>query len=128
MRKTSTVIPSMFAASVPAVAEDVPRWVRLSQLPGFMWAAIRVLGESVFSPFTSTRLDRVEVIAHLSGQALHVSLHSLRAIDATAARLRRGSDPSRVVEYSSEQMALFFSGLYQARAVQFEAPDYTYLI
>ena len=128
MKQTSTVICSKFSASTPAVAEDIPRWLRLSQLPGFMWAAIRAMGESVFSPFTSTRLDRIEVIAHLSGGGFHTGFHSRAVIDATAARLRQGSDPSRILEYSSEQMAAFPGGLYQARAVQFEAPDYAYLM
>ena len=128
MKQTSTAIRSTPYAPKIAGAEDIPRWIRLSQLPGFMWAAIRAMGESVFSLFTSTRLDRIEVIAHLSGNYLHAGFNSRTVIDATAARLRRRSDPSRIVEYSTEQMAQFLGGRYQARAVQFEDPNYTYLM
>jgi hypothetical protein len=89
-----------------------------------MWSAIRAMGESVFSPLTCTRLDRIEVIADLGGKGPHTRLE----IDSTAHHLRSTSDPSRIVEYTSKQMTQLFGGLYQAKAVQFEEADFTYLL
>lgn len=110
--------------TTPASTGSSPRWLRLNQLPGFMWSAIRAMGESVFSPLTKTRLDRIEVIADLGSQGAHTRAE----IDKTAHQLRSASDPSRIVEYTSRQMAQLFGGLYQAKAVQFETPDLTYLL
>ena len=111
--------------STPACAGCHPRWLRLNQLPGFMWSAIRAMGESVFSPLTRTRLDRIEVIADLGGSGPHTR----QEIDDTAHRLRRASDPSRIVEYSSEEVArLLGGGVYIARAVQFETAEHSYLL
>lgn len=110
--------------STPSIVGSNPRWLRLNQLPGFMWSAIRAMGESVFSPLTRTRLDRIEVIADLGGKGPHTR----QEIDNTAHRLRSSSDPSRIVEYTSEQIALFFGALYQAKAAQFEEPDFIYLL
>ena len=110
--------------ATPAIAGSNPRWLRLNQLPGFMWSAIRAMGESVFSPLTCTRLDRIEVIADLGGKGPHTCLE----IDNTAHYLRSSSDPSRIVEYTSRQMAQLFGGLYQAKAVQFETSELTYLL
>ena len=102
-----------------------PRWIRLNHLPGFMWSVIRAMGESVFSPLTRTRLDRIEVIADLDGNGPHTR----QEIDATAHWLRSASDPSNIVEYSAAEVAqLFGGGFYKAHAVQFEAAEFSYLL
>lgn len=116
VQKTESSTPSIIGCNL--------RWLRLNQLPGFMWRAIRAMGESIFSPLTSTRLDRIEVIADLGGKGPHTR----QEIDDTAHRLRVSNDPSRIVNYSSVQMAKLFGGLYQAKAVRFEEPDFTYLL
>jgi len=99
-------------------------WLRLNRLPGFMWSAIRALGESVFAPLTRTPLAQIEVIANLSGQGPHTQ----KMIDATASALCQQSDPSNILEYTAEQIRELFGGLYQAQAVQFEGKTHTYLL
>lgn len=94
-------------------------WLRLDHLPGFMWQAIRAMGQSVFSPLTRTPIDRIEVIADLGGNGPH----SRQQIDATSHRLRMQSCPSNIVEYSAAELAQLFGGLYRARGHQFEMPD-----
>lgn len=111
-------------SAVPTIMGDDPRWLRLDQLPGFMWQAIRAMGQSVFSPLTRTALDRIEVIADLGGNGPH----SRQQIDATSHRLRTQSCPSNIVEYSAAELAQLFGGLYRAQAIQFETPDLTYLL
>lgn len=111
-------------SAAPAIVGDDPRWLRLDQLPGFMWQAIRAMGQSVFSPLTRTALDRIEVIADLGGNGPH----SRQQIDATSHRLRMQSCPSNIVEYSAAELAQLFGGLYRAQAIQFETPDLTYLL
>ena len=111
-------------SAAPAIVGDDPRWLRLDQLPGFFWQAIRAMGQSVFSPLTRTPLDRIEVIADLGGNGPH----SRQQIDATSHRLRSQSSPSNIVEYSAAELAQLFHGLYRAQAIQFETPDLTYLL
>jgi hypothetical protein len=137
--KEPTAIAATFSASTPestaikttskttALTNECrdQKWITLSQLPGFMWNAIRAMGESVFSPITSTRLSEIEVIANLSGHGPH----SQQAIDFTANRLRATTDPSNILEYSSDQMKHLFGGAtYMAQAVQFEGVEYAYLL
>ncbi len=112
------------ASQSPAIAGEAPGWLRLNQLPGLMWSAIRAVGESVFGPLTATPLERIEAIANLSGHGPH----SQQVIDATASRLHRQCEPANILEYSSEQMQQFFGALYQAQAIQFEAEEYGYLL
>ena len=111
-------------SSTPAITENNPKWIRLNQLPGLMWSAIRAMGESVFGPLTRTPLEQIEVIANLSGQGPHTQ----QAIDITANQLRRQAEPSSILEYTSEQMRQYFGALYQAQAVQFEEKTHTYLL
>ncbi len=110
--------------SQTAMVANQQDWLRLNQLPGFMWSAIRALGESAFAPLTRTPLAHIEVIANLSGQGPHTQ----QMIDATASALRQQSEPSNILEYTSEQMRQFFGALYQAQAVQFEEITHTYLL
>jgi hypothetical protein len=117
-------MPPANESSASAVSENCPKWIRLNQLPGFMWNAIRVMGESVFCPLTRTRLDRIEVIADLSGNGPHTR----QEVDTTAHRLRSTSEPSNMVEYSTAEMTRLVCGLYQAQAVQFEMDEITYLL
>ena len=110
--------------STPSVVGSNPQWLRLNQLQGFLWSSIRAMGESVFSPLTRTPLERIEVIADLSGNGPH----SRQDIDATAHHLRSTSEPSTVVEYSSKEIARLFGRAYQAQAIQFESAEFTYLL
>lgn len=82
------------------------------------------MGESVFSPLTRTRLDRIEVIANLGSTGPHTP----QEIDMTAHHLRSISDPANIIEYSAAEMAKWFGGLYQAQAVQFVTHELTYLL
>lgn len=117
-------MPRAAETTSPTLAGDDPRWLRLDQLPGFMWQAIRTMGQSVFSPLTRTPLERIEVIADLGGNGPH----SRQQIDATAHGLRTKTSPSNIVEYASAELAQMFGGLYQAQAIQFETSDLTYLL
>lgn len=118
------LMPGATESPAPAIAGNDPLWLRLDQLPGFMWQAIRAMGQSVFSPLTRTPIDRIEVIADLGGNGPH----SRQQIDATSYRLRSQSSPSNIVEYSAAELAQLSGGLYRAQAIQFETPDITYLL
>ena len=111
-------------SAAPTIVGDDSRWLRLDQLPGFMWQAIRAMGKSVFSPLTRTDIERIEVIADLGGNGPHIR----QQIDATSHRLRSQSSPSNIVEYSAAELAQLFGSLYRAQAIQFETPDLTYLL
>lgn len=111
-------------ASDGTVAQHQPRWIRLDQLPGFMWQAIRSMGDAVFSPLTRTRLNQIEVIADLGGRGPHLP----QDIDTTAHWLRRTCDTSGIVEYSADELAKWLGEAYWAQAVQFITTEYAYLL
>lgn len=100
------------------------KWITLDQLPGCRQEAIQALGEMVFRPLTRTPLGSIEVIANLSGQGPH----SQQEIDHAAHQLRCMTDPSKLLEYSTDQMRQLFGGVYQAQAIQFEGAEYTCLL
>lgn len=47
----------------PAVAP--PKWHMVKQLPGYMQAGIRAMGRMVFSPFTDTPIEDIQVMASM---------------------------------------------------------------
>lgn len=100
------------------------KWITLNRLPGFMWEAIRAMGETIFSPLTNTPLSNIEVIANLAGHGPHTQ----QDIDITANRLRQATAPSKILEYSTDQMKDLFGMMYEAQAVQFEDTKYAYLL
>jgi len=123
----STLEPTAVKATgktmAPANEGRATEWITLRQLPGFMWDAIRAMGDSVFSPLTNTPLGNIEVIANLAGHGPH----SQQDIDITANRLRQTTAPSNILEYSTDQMKHQF-GMYEAQAVQFGEAEFTYLL
>lgn len=46
----------------------VPEWHMVKDLPGYMSAGIRQLGRMVFAPFTSTPIDKIQVISTITNQ------------------------------------------------------------
>lgn len=111
-------------ATLPSTPNHMIRWLTLSQLPGMFSAGIKAIGESIFLPLTSTPPDRIEVIACMANRGPHLQ----RDIDFTAHQLRHTVSPSRIFEYSAEQIGQLFGSGYQAQAVQLDEVDFTYLL
>lgn len=109
-RQESTVVKATSRVITPTNETCDAQWITLSQLPRLTQDAIRAMGKAVFGPLTNTPLSNIEVIANLAGQGPH----SQREIDITANRLRCTTDPSNILEYSSDQMKHLFGGAYQA--------------
>lgn len=65
---TSTTIPAILQKGMSTTTELVPSWHQVKHLPGYMASAIRKIGRAVFSPFTTTPIEDIQVLASLNGQ------------------------------------------------------------
>jgi hypothetical protein len=53
-------------AALKAGGSITPEWHMVKNLPGYMSAGIRAIGRQVFSPFTKTKIEDIQVIANLN--------------------------------------------------------------
>lgn len=64
-----------------------PQWHAVRHLPGYMQNAIRAMGRQVFSTFTDTPIEDIEVLANLNGQGPNET----RELNAVAGWLRKNA-------------------------------------
>lgn len=51
-----------------------PEWHMVKHLPGYLSSAIRAMGRQVFKPFTKTPIEKIQVLADLSGSGPNTEL------------------------------------------------------
>ena len=49
-----------------------PKWHMVNALPGYMQQGIKALGQMVFAPFTSTPIEKIQVLSTLSNEEVEV--------------------------------------------------------
>ncbi|KKM08139.1 hypothetical protein LCGC14_1726850 [marine sediment metagenome] len=81
---TIETMPAVVNKEIAKHAPVEPEWHQVKHLPGYLAAAIRAMGRQVFSVFTNTRIEDIQVIANLSGQGPN----SEREMDAVAGWLK----------------------------------------
>ena len=59
-------LPKVINAALKAGGSITPEWHMVKNLPGYMSAGIRAIGRQVFSPFTKTKIEDIQVIANLN--------------------------------------------------------------
>jgi|SRR5579859_86656 len=68
---TPNTLPAVISKALTTIGKDVaniePEWHMVKHLPGYMSKAIRALGRQVFSPFTNTKIEDIQVVAHVGG-------------------------------------------------------------
>jgi hypothetical protein len=64
---TPTDVPVIISQAMTRAGEVVPEWHMVKNLPGYMSQAIRKLGKAVFSQYTRTPIEQVQVLANLQG-------------------------------------------------------------
>lgn len=65
---TIETMPDVINKEIAKHAPVEPEWHQVKHLPGYLASAIRAMGRQVFSVFTNTRIEDIQVIANLSGQ------------------------------------------------------------
>ena len=101
-----------------------PDFHAVKHLPGFLQNPIRAMGEMVFGPLTSTKISDIEVVANLQDMGPNTN----DELNYIASVVKKQADPASIIEYSADQMEELFGVSYNAKAVQFNASDYTYLM
>jgi hypothetical protein len=49
-----------------------PKWLRISDLPGYMQQAIRAMGRHVFSQFTKTNIEEIDILSTITHDEIEV--------------------------------------------------------
>lgn len=94
---TVTSIPAVVAREISNATHIEPDWHQVKHLPGYLKNPIRALGRKVFSVFTSTAIEDVQVLANLNGQGPN----SKEELNAVAGYLMRNGqdDPNAVMDF-----------------------------
>ena len=128
---TPNMLPAIISKAMTTMGRDVaniePEWHMVKHLPGYMSKAIRALGRQVFAPFTSTKIEDIQVVAHVGGGpnteaevnsiSRYVSGHGTRDKVAELAFQKVLPDyKAQVVSYNCEGITFFmvkdFAGHY----------------
>lgn len=67
MIPTPTDLPKVISTALKAAGKEDPKWHMVRNLPGYMSQGIRAIGRQVFSPFTTTRIEDIQVVANIGG-------------------------------------------------------------
>jgi len=81
---TIQTMPAVINKEIAKHAPVEPEWHQVKHLPGYLASAIRAMGRQVFTVFTNTRIEDIQVIANLGGQGPN----SEREMDAVAGWLK----------------------------------------
>lgn len=82
-------MPAVINKEIAKHAPVNPDWHQVKHLPGYLQSAIRAMGRQIFSTFTKTRIENIQVIADVGGQGPN----SRREINAVAGWLRDKTTP-----------------------------------
>jgi hypothetical protein len=82
MIPTAADLPRVINTALKAAGKEDPKWHMVRNLPGYMSQGIRAIGRQVFSPFTTTRIEDIQVVAHIGGGP-----NSKKEIDSVASFL-----------------------------------------
>lgn len=130
MIPTSSKLPKVISAALRAAGKEDPKWHMVRNLPGYMSQGIRAIGRQVFSPFTSTKIEDIQVIANLGGSGPNTKAE----INAVAGFLMKNgtkiNDASmefqeRIPGYSAEMKVFTFAN-YTFLLVKDQAGEYIY--
>lgn len=81
-------LPAVINKDVMAQGKVEPEWHMVKHLPGFVSKPIRAMGRQLFRAFTSTPIEKVNVLANLMGSGPN-SKQEMNAVAGTVHRLGR---------------------------------------
>lgn len=95
-----------------------PDWHQVKHLPGYMVNAIRAIGRAVFTPFTDTPIEKIQVVANVGKGP-----NSVREVDAVLAWLHKHARRDTEAELWFEDQIPD----YDAKVICYKASGYTFL-
>lgn len=115
-----TTMPAVISRDLAAEQNLEPEWHAVRNLPGYMQNAIRALGRQVFSTFTETPIEDIEVVANLNNSGPNTT----RELNAVAGWLRENGE-----RYTDGEMN-FRQSIpdYDAEYIMYTAGDTTFLL
>ena len=130
LKPKEALLPSIMAAALRAAGKVDPTWHMVRNLPGYMNAGIRAIGRQVFTPFTSTKIENIQVIANLNNSGPN-SESELRAVASFL--LKHGTKQKhaemefqdRIPGYKAEMLVYTFAN-YTFLIVKDHAGHYVY--
>lgn len=115
-----TTLPAIINKEIAAAGETEPEWHQVKHLPGYLAKGIRAMGRQVFSTFTKTPIEDIQVIANLGGRGPN----ELRELNAVAGWLKKNAKHNTTGEMDFKKSI----GDYDAEFAMFTAKDFTFLV
>lgn len=120
-------LPAIINKALATTSRDVANqqsvdvdWHMVKNLPGYMAAPIRAMGRQIFSPFTSTAIEDINVIANLNDSGPNDD----REIDAVSRYVSSNGTPNTVATLEFQKIIPGYS----ADVVAYDADGYTFLL
>ena len=117
---TADNLPAVLQRGLMRGDEVQPEWHQVQNLPGYLSKPIRAMGRQLFSMFTRTPIENINVLADLSGQGPNEH----QELNAVSARLRDRGRRLRQAEVSMRDLMPD----YDAQVSVFEADGYTFML
>lgn len=117
---TTDNLPAVLQRGLMRGDEVQPEWHQVKNLPGYISKPIRAMGHQLFSMFTRTPIEKINVLADLSGQGPNEH----QELNAVSAKLRERGRRLRQAEVSMRDL---MPG-YEAQINVFEADGYTFML
>jgi len=117
---TTDNLPAVLQRGLMRGDEIQPKWHQVKNLPGYISKPIRAMGRQLFSMFTRTPIEKINVLATLGKQGPNEQ-HELNIV---AAKLRDRGRRLRQAEVSMRELMPD----YDAQISMFEADGYTFMM
>lgn len=126
----SANLPAIMGNALKVAGMQNPDWHMVKNLPGYMSAGIRAIGRQVFAPFTSTKIEDIQVIASLGGRGPNTTAEINAVANFLVKFGTKSTDASmefseRIPGYKAEMKIYTFAN-YTFLLVQDHAGNYIY--
>ena len=123
-------LPAIMGNALKVAGMQNPDWHMVKNLPGYMSAGIRAIGRQVFAPFTSTKIEDIQVIASLGGRGPNTTAEINAVANFLVKFGTKSTDASmefseRIPGYKAEMKVYTFAN-YTFLLVQDHAGNYIY--
>ena len=115
-----TTLPAVINQDIAAAGNVEPEWHQVKHLPGYLAKGIRAMGRQVFSTFTETPIDDIQVVANLGGRGPNEH----RELNAVAGWLQKNAKQNTKGEMDFKRSL----GDYDAEFAMYTAKDFTFLV
>lgn len=118
---TKNTLPAIINKQLRTVQNVEPQWHMIKHLPGYLKSGIRALGRQVFSIFTTTPIEEIQMIACFNGSNKPNELREINAV-AGFMQLHGQHDPIMEMDFCKS-----IEG-YKAEAKVYHYQQYTFVL